>query len=315
MKWFDKTAILGAIDDDAAMTAIERAFQIHSRGDVQSIAVGHLRFDRPPGDFHVKGAHIDGSPLFAIKMASNFFDNPTIGLPSSNGMMLVFDAATGTPLGTLLDEGELTDLRTAIAGAIAARLIAPSRPSVLGVIGAGTQAGLQARWIARTLGIDNVRIWARDPARAISLAHKLGTAGHLARTDTSIADLCRDADIIVTTTASREALIGPEHLRPGLRIVAIGADASGKREVASEIIEAADVLLTDSTRQCLAYGECHGLTNTGKIEEMGAVLARTRSLDLPRDSIAVADLTGIGVQDAAIAELAWKGLHRSNEDA
>ncbi len=203
MKWFDKAAILAAIDDQQALAAIEQAFRNHSRGNVQSIAVGHLRFDRPPGDFHVKGAHIDGRPLFTIKMASNFFDNPAIGLPSSNGMMLVFDANTGNPLGALLDEGALTDLRTAAAGAIAARLIAPTAPQVLGVVGAGTQARLQARWIAQVLGINDIRIWARNSDRGAELARELAADGFDASFVDDLAKLCQHSDIIATTTPSR----------------------------------------------------------------------------------------------------------------
>jgi len=311
VKWFSKEAILAAIDADQAIDTIAQAFRDHSAGKVQSIAVGHLRFDRPPGDVHVKGAHIDGRELFAIKMASSFYENPERGLPSSNGMMLVFDAQTGAPLGVLSDDGALTDLRTAIAGAIAARLIAPANPRTLGVVGAGTQAALQARWIARTTGVQTIRIWARATERAAGLAEDLRAEGLDAQAAPDLAALCRDSDLVVTTTPAREPLIGLETARPGLRVVAVGADASGKRELAPELIDAAQLVLVDSRSQCAAYGDSAGVVEPARMTEIGEALAASRAPDLPAEAMAIADLTGIGAQDAAIAELAWRSLNAS----
>lgn len=311
MRWFDRDAILSAIDPDQAIETIAQAFRDHSAGKVQAIAVGHLRFDRPSGDVHVKGAHVDGRALFAIKVASSFYDNPALGLPSSNGLMLVFDAQTGQPLGVLSDDGALTDLRTAVAGAIAARLIAPADVQTLGVVGAGTQAALQARWIARTTGARRIRIWARAPARAEALARRLQAEGQPAEAASDLAALCHEADLLVTTTPARAPVLGPEAARPGLRIVAVGADAAGKRELSPRLVAAADLLLVDSRDQCAAYGDSAGVTPRGKVIEIGEARAAGPSLDLPPGAIAIADLTGIGAQDAAIAELAWRSLTAS----
>lgn len=310
MRWFPKDAILSAIDGDQALATLAQAFRDHSAGKVQSIAVGHLRFDRPPGDVHVKGAHIGGREVFAIKVASSFYENPQRGLPSSNGMMLVFDAQVGEPLGVLSDEGALTDLRTAIAGAVAARLIAPADPQVLGVIGAGTQAGLQARWIARGLGLSRIRIWARSMARARDLAAELTAEGLAAEAADSLPALCAQADVIVTTTPARAPLLGAETLRPGLRIVAVGADAAGKRELAPDLMAAADLVLVDSRSQCAAYGDSAGAIAPERMIEIGEALVQGDRLPLPPEAVAIADLTGIGAQDAAIAELAWRSLTR-----
>lgn len=311
MKWFGKDAILSAIDPDQAIAAISRAFQDHSSGKVQAIATGHLRFDQPPGDVHVKGAHVDGRPLFAVKVASSFYDNPRRNLPSSTGLMVVFDGHTGVPLGVLSDEGALTDLRTAIAGAIAAKLIAPSHPRRLGVVGAGTQAALQARWIARALGVEAVAIWARDAQKAAALAQTLSTEGVAATAVDDLAVLCRDADLIVTTTPARSPLLGLEVLRPGLRIIAVGADSAGKRELAPELVGAVDLLLVDSRAQCAACGDSAHVTPAPRMVEIGEVLGAGDPPKLPPEATAIADLTGLGAQDAAIAELAWRELTRS----
>lgn len=307
MRWFGKDAIAAAIDERAARDAVEMAFRQHSSRALQSIAVGHLHFDRPPGDFHVKGAHLTGRSTFTIKMASSFYDNPAIGLPSSNGLMLVFDTNTGQPLGALLDEGLLTDVRTAIAGGIAARLIAPANTRTLGIVGTGTQAALQARWVSRLLGSDAILIWGRNPERADDLARNLRETGLSASIARTVEDLCARSDVVVTTTPSTTPVIGVSCLRAGLRVVAVGADAAGKREIAPEILAAAAIVLADSRAQCLAYGDCAGAGVDDRIIEIGEALHQPFT-PLADTAVAVADLTGIGAQDAAIAEVVWHSL-------
>ena len=313
MQVHDKDRILKAIDASLAIKAIESSFCDYSAGNVQSGAVAHLRFQTPPGDFHVKSAYIGRSPYFVVKMAGNFYQNPERGLASSNGVMMAFDADTGQTVCLLADEGALTDLRTALAGSIAGRLIAPARTRTLGIVGAGTQAKLHAIWVSQHLGFENVQIWARHSERAQQLAECLEGCPFGVTVQTNLSILSRECDLIVTTTPSREPLITRDMIRPGLRIVAIGADSAGKMEVAKEVLGAADVILADSKEQCLAYGECAALASpvqsgTPQIVEIGEVLLGKRKIQLPEPAIAIADLTGLGAQDAAIAELAIRGL-------
>lgn len=313
MKFFTRATIQQAVDSLAVVDVIERAFRSYSNRDVQSGAVAHLNFADPPGDFHIKSAHISGAPVFVVKMAGSFYENPARALPSSNGLMMVFDAETGQPRCALLDEGYLTDLRTAIAGAIAARLIAPVNPSRLGVVGAGTQARAQAEWICRVLDIPEVQIWARNPDRSKALAAALERGELSATSQPSLEGLCRDCDLVVTATPSRTPLITKAMLRPGLRIVAVGADSFGKQEIAAEIVAAADLVLADSIDQCSDYGDCASAVASGaldrtRIQEIGSALLPDARPVLERNAIALADLTGIGALDAAIAAYAYTHL-------
>lgn len=313
MEVHDKDRILRAVDASLAIQAIESSFRDYSAGNVQSGAIAHLRFQTPPGDFHVKSAYIGRSPYFVVKMAGNFYENPERGLASSNGMMMAFDADTGQTVCLLADEGALTDLRTALAGAIAGRLIVPARTHTLGIVGAGTQAKLHAIWVSRHLGFENVQIWARDAERAEQLAQSLRACPFAVTVQTDLSRLSRECDLIVTTTPSREPLITPDMIRPGLRIVAIGADSAGKSEIAKKVLAEADIILADSAKQCLAYGECAVFdpliqTDRPPIIEIGEVLLGKRVIELPEHAIAIADLTGLGAQDAAIAELAMRTL-------
>lgn len=118
-----------------------------------------IRLDNPPGDVHLKYGYIQGDAYYVIKIASGFYENQKLGLPSSNGLMLLFCQKTGELLSILLDEGYLTDLRTATAGAIAAKYLAPRKVNCIGIVGTGTQARLQLRNLKRITDCRNVIVW------------------------------------------------------------------------------------------------------------------------------------------------------------
>ncbi|OWJ66666.1 ornithine cyclodeaminase family protein [Inquilinus limosus] len=299
--------ILAALDEEAALAAVASGFRRFSAGQVQVAAVGHLAFADAPGDCHIKSAHLVGDDVFVVKLATSFYRNPERGLSSSNGFMAVISAATGEILALLHDQGQLTDRRTAMAGAIAARAIARPDSATLGVVGAGIQARLQARLIARILGLSSILIWARTSDRAAALAADLGGEA------VGLPQLCARADLIVTTTPSTAPLLTAEMVRPGHRIVAVGADSPGKQELETAILGRARVVV-DSRAQCLDHGEAGwavraGLVDPASLIELGALLESPIAFDA--DEIVVADLTGVAVQDAEIAKVVWRGLQRA----
>lgn len=306
--------IRNALDEREAIAAIEEGFRLYSAGRVQLSAVGHLGFgEGEGGDCHVKAAHLDGDALFVVKVATGFYGNAVRGLPSSNGFMALLSAETGAPVALLLDEGHLTDLRTAMAGAIAARLIARPGSATLGIVGTGVQAELQARLIARHCGLDSVRIWGRRAEAVEALASRLGDSGLDAGAAASVEGLCAEADLLVTTTPSRTPIVTAAMLRPGARIVAVGADAPGKGELDPAIIETADLVIADSHEQCLAHGEISAAHRAGrldraKLRELGGLIGEP--LSVADDAIVIVDLTGLGVQDAQIAKAVYARLWR-----
>lgn len=296
--------ILGALDEDATLAAVESSFRRYSAGKTQVTEVGHLGFTAPPGDCHVKSAHIAGDDVFVVKVATSFYRNDAVGLPSSNGFMTVISANTGEVLGLLHDRGQLTDQRTAMAGAIAARAIVRPGSTTLGIVGAGTQARLQARLIARRLGLSAVLVWARNDRAAAALATEVGGSA------VGLRELCDRADLIVTTTPSTAPLLMNDMIRPGTRIVAVGADSPGKQELDPAILARARVIV-DSLVQCVAHGEAGwavraGLIHPASLIELGTLLSSPIGFD--QDEIVVADLTGVAVQDVAIAKSVWLRL-------
>jgi ornithine cyclodeaminase len=275
-----------------------------TRGEAQIGASAHLMFDSPPGDCHVRSGNLHGDDVFVVKVASSFYDNPKQGLSSSQGFVAVVNALTGAPLAILQDRGHLTNLRTAMAGLLAARAIGYDGKGTIGIVGTGIQARMQAELIRRHLGADRLLVWGRDAGKAQALAGVLGGAA------SELEPLVRKADLIVTTTPSTVPLIDDAWVRPGTRIVAVGADGGDKRELDAAILRRATVVV-DSAAQCLASGETGWAVNAGLLSpatliELGGLLAAPRAFG--QEEVVVADLTGLGVQDAAIGGAVWRSL-------
>ena len=311
MKIVPLDQIRSALDVDAAIEAIADGFRAHSSGAVQLSAVGHLAFPEVHGDCHIKAATIAGSSVFAVKVATGFYNNAARGLPTSNGFVAVLDTQTGVPLALLMDEGWLTDMRTAMAGAVAARRIAPARSGPIGVVGTGIQAGMQARMIARATGRRDILIWGRAPEKAVTLAEALDRDGFSAAVTGDLHQLCAASAVIVTTTPSRQPLITTQMLPRGSRVIAVGADAPGKVELEAAILGAADMVVVDSVEQCMSHGETSwaveaGLLDASRLVQLGNLISDKRIIG-PDDTVIV-DLTGLGVQDLQIARCVWEKL-------
>jgi ornithine cyclodeaminase len=264
------------------------------------------------GEFHVKTAHIDGVPHVAVKIASGFFDNPAKGLPSGSGLMAVFSADTGLPEAVLLDNGFLTDIRTGAAGAVAADYLAPRTLGTVGVLGAGLQARYQVRCLREVRAFSRVLAWSRDPARLAEYCHELQADGIDAVASTEPEAVCRGADVLITATPSRTPLVRAHWLRPGQHVTALGSDSPGKQELETACLARADLLVVDRLSQCASFGELRHALEAGLVHadrvyaELGEIVAGVKPGRTRHDQITIADLTGVGFQDTAIASRALR---------
>ena len=209
----------------------------------------------PPGEVHIKYGYLTGGDTYVIKIASGFWNNPAIGLSSSDGLLLVFRKATGELMAVLNDRGRLTDLRTAAAGAVSAKHLAPAGIDAIGVLGTGIQAELQVQLLQSVRPCRNVVVWGRNPERASAYAKRMRSQDFnvdIARSSAEVAERCR---LIVTATASVAPLLHWRDIRPGTHITAIGADSADKQELDEAIIRNADIAVTDSRSQARSRGE------------------------------------------------------------
>ncbi|MDQ4142632.1 MAG: ornithine cyclodeaminase family protein, partial [Actinomycetota bacterium] len=298
---------IAAISPRRLIEIIEQGFVSHSSGRTVVPPIAEMSFDTPPGDVHVKYGYLLDDPCYVIKIASGFYDNPERGLLVSQGMMLVFDRTTGVPLAILLDNGYLTRIRTAVAGAIAAKWLAPTKPRCIGIVGTGVQARLQLKWLGPVVDQREVLVLSRSPQGASAYVRDMGEVGF----DVSIAkdarDLGQNCDLVITTTPSKEPLLHVDDVRLGTHITAMGSDTMHKQELDPAILGRAEVVVADSREQARVRGEiAHALRrktiDEGRVLELGDVIAgKSRGRTSNRD-ITVADLTGVAVQDIQIAK-------------
>jgi ornithine cyclodeaminase len=278
-------------------------------------AVINLPVPGTHGEFHVKTAWVEGADLVAVKVASGFYDNPARGLPTGSGLMALFDASTGLPLGLLFDNGFLTDIRTGAAGAVAAECLARPDVETVGIIGSGIQARHQLACLREVRNIKRLVAWSAD---AVGLeaycAEMKATYGLDAVCAAGAEDVCRRADIIVTATPSRAPIVRAEWLRPGQHVTAVGADTPGKQELDAACLARADLVVVDSFSQCSRYGELSHALAAGLLAEsdvcteLGGIVAGLKPGRTDPRQVTVCDLTGVGFQDTAIAALAWNRM-------
>lgn len=315
MRIISRQQIESLISPSAAIAAVRQGFIDHANGLVELPHPMQILFQKDDGHFfgdcHVKAAQQKGMPCFVIKVASGFYENPDKGLPANNGLMLAFSAETGVPIALLQDEGWLTQMRTAAAGALAAALKPVGPDACLGLIGSGTQAFLQASLITQTSDIRKIAVYTRNYEKGLMFCEQLTNTldGISAVAMKSAREVCHASDILVTTTPSTSPVITAEDIPDKLHIVAVGADSPGKNEIAPAITAMADILVTDSHEQCLHHGDLGVAVRQGAVTEhsdftLGGILAgKHPETDFSQARLSLVDLTGIGVQDLAIASL------------
>ncbi len=294
-----------------AVACVENAFRALATLPVAMPPILRLDIPEHRGEVDVKTAYIPGVDGFAIKISPGFFDNPKLGLPSLNGMMVLLSAKTGLVEALLLDNGYLTDVRTAAAGAVAARHLSRPDAQVAAVFGAGVQARLQLEALTLVRPIRAARIWSRDPDKARTAAAALaGELGIDVIAERDPRRACAGADIIVTTTPSETPILMADWLSPGQHVTAMGSDSEHKNELEPRIVAEAGRYVADSLAQTRRLGELNHAIRAGLVgpgagfSELGAVIAGLQPGRAAARDVTVADLTGTGVQDTAIATLA-----------
>ena len=301
-------AVLGDLD---LLPMIEAAFDGYSAGRAVVPPVGELLLDE--GEVHIKYGYLRGDRYYVIKVASGFYGNPQLGLSSSNGLMLLFSQRTGELAAVLLDEGRLTDVRTAVAGAIAARHLAPKHVERIGIVGTGIQARLQLEYLRDVTDCRDVLVWGRGEAQLVRYAEDLSPLGFVIEGTLDARDILRRCNLVVTTTPSSEPLLFADELRVGTHITAVGSDTPQKQELDAAILARADRVVADSISQCMARGEIYRAMQAGQLDaeglvELGDVIAGRAEGRTSPDQITVADLTGVAVQDIAIASAVYDAL-------
>jgi len=319
----DASRIRALVGFEDLIEPVSRAFQDFSAGLAQSAMVTMFPAPDPTlGDVYVKTGCIRGHSHYLVKISPWFAVNRDLAQPQG-GFLALFDSATGHTVAILNDEHYLSDIRTAAAGALAARMFAPESVRVAGILGTGVQAYWQARALFLVRKFERLLIWGRNHEKTQRLKQQLAT--RLPSVEIIIAGTAREVveavEVLVTVTAAREPIVYGEWLRPGQHITAVGADDETKCELDACCLTRANRLIVDSRESAKDYGEVHRWLQHGALRiedihgELGEVLAGTVPGRRSTEEITIAKFVGIGVQDLAAAEVSIDKLKQSVLDS
>ena len=297
--------------DMDAVECVQSAFIALAEGTVVMPPILSMAIEESNGEVDVKTAYMPGLDSFAIKMSPGFFDNPKLGLPSTTGLMVLFSVRTGLLEAVLLDNGYLTDVRTAAAGAVAARHLSREDSERVCIVGAGQQAKLQLEALCLVRPVREAVMWGRDISKVSSVTEDLSARlGISVRPASDLQSAVSSADIVVTTTPSSSPLVMRQWLRSGQHITSMGSDQEHKNELDPECFGIADLYVPDRRSQTEKLGELHHAIIAGTVSadsefpELGDIASGKSAGRQSPEAITICDLTGTGVQDTAIATFA-----------
>ncbi|MBC8442282.1 MAG: cyclodeaminase [Deltaproteobacteria bacterium] len=305
--------------DQASIDAVANAFSWLSKGLVTMPPIMHIEIPEHKGDVDIKSAYVKGLDRFAVKIGAGFFHNFKLGLPSSPAMMVVLSAKTGMAEAILLDNAYLTDVRTAAAGAVAARHLAPEKVFCAGVIGAGAQGRYQMMALKQVRDFKQLMVYDLDQSlldQYVKDMTQLLDVEVIAAQN--VKEVITQSQTVVTCTPSKKPFLDPAFLHPGLHITAIGADLPEKQEIMSDVFAKADIIACDIRSQGFSVGELFNARSDGiqldenQVLELGDIISGSRKGRQSQEQITICDLSGTGVQDTAIADLALKQAESLN---
>jgi len=308
-----KQEIESVLTIEDAISAVQDGFKAYNSGKAVVPFPVALQIPDHGGDIHIKPGYIKGYDTYTVKIASGFCDNPELNLPATHGMLLLFDSKTGLPLCFEVDRCFLTDLRTAAAGAVAARALAKKSVERVAVVGTGTQARMQIEALGKVRKFDELRVWGRNPEHVMKYVADMKRTLKARVVPAKTAEEAVDgSDIVVTATMASTPIVKASWIREGTHITAMGSDSPEKQELETAVLGKADKIVVDSLRQCASLGEVHHALEDGTIDEkdvyaeLGEILLGKKKARESDSEIIVCDLTGLAVQDVVTSQLVYE---------
>lgn len=304
---------------EIAMEAVEDAYKAYQTGQVLQPDIVSMDMPEHNGETDIKSCCNKRNGTITVKMVSGFYDNGKVNdLPTMLGNLVIYDGTTGAPL-CIMDASLITGIRTGAAGGISAKYLARKNSSIVAVFGCGGQARMQVYALCKLLDIKEVHVYS-DHANGLAAYQKEveARAGVPVHICSSAEEAMERADIAVSATPSKKYLVDSGLVRPGLHIIAVGADMEGKNEWDPLVFGRAKVI-NDSIAQCVSRGETRNAIVAGVIREediygeIGEIILGSKPGRESQEEITLFDTTGMGVQDntaaAACYELAkQKGI-------
>jgi alanine dehydrogenase len=296
------------------MEAVESAFKEKGLGRVQMPAKIYLYYRKYGGDLRTMPSYLEGLDISAVKIVNVHPDNPSRNkIPTVMAIIILIDPSTGVPY-SIMGGTTVTDMRTGAAGGIATKYLARKGSKIVGFVGAGAQSRTQLMSLVEVCKrLEEVRVWSRSPAtRSKFVADMEKHYGHLFKIipEESVRKTTEGADILVTTTPSRKPLVMYDMISPGTHINCIGADAVGKEELDPHILKRAKIVV-DDWEQAAHSGEINVPLTAKTISkedvwaEIGEIVAGLKPGRQSDEEITIFTSTGLAVQDAVTAKIAY----------
>ena len=286
---------------------VETAYEFHAERKVQMPPKEYIFYKKFRGDLRIMPCFVRGLNESGVKNVNVHPDNPRkYGLPTVMAMIELVDPKTGFPV-SVMDGTWITDMRTGAAAGVATKYLARDNSEILGLVGAGVQAATGLEAIMEVMDIKEVRVSCRTCETRDLFAQKASEKyGIPVKSVDTIKEAVQGADVLLTTTPAREPVVKSKWVSPGTHINAMGADAPGKQELDSHILQKSKIII-DCWDQASHSGEINipvqeGLVRQsdihGKIGDVitGSIPGRTSD-----EEITVFDSTGLAVQDIVTA--------------
>lgn len=308
-----KTLLLSKDDVQTSLTmkgvieAVKEGYIAFEKGDVQQPDIVSMEMPAYNGETDIKSCYNEQNESISVKTASGFFDNAkNTTLPTMIALIQIFDGKTGAPL-CVMDGSLITGIRTGAAGAVSCELLSREDAHTICVIGGGGQARMQVYGACEVRKIDTIKAFSPYPAELPKYKEDVEreTGAEVIICDT-VEEAADGADIIITTTPSKQFIVPENVIKPGVHIVAVGADMPGKNEIDPKIFKNAKVV-NDNKMQCFSRGETRNAIMAGVIKEedvyaeIGELVSGKKTGRTSDDEITLFDTTGMAVQDNVTA--------------
>jgi len=307
-----RSDIKGLITMPEAIAALREAHAEFSRG-AAAMPVRTVMIDpKHDGWFGIMPAHLFGSNVLGLKSVTVYKQNPTRGIPATLGLTVLLDPETGVPL-SVLEAGYLTGVRTAAASGVATSLMAREDARELAILGPGVQGRHHLMAMMAVRPIERVRVYDKNRENAERFRQEMQPAvSAVIDVAASGEEAIRGADVIVTTSTSRTPIVEYAWLKPGAHINGVGAHAPDVRELASEVIARARVVVDSREAALQEAGDLRMPIAEGKVtaeqlsDELGEVVEGLKPGRTSPDQITVYKSVGIAIQDMAVAAMVYR---------
>jgi alanine dehydrogenase len=291
---------------EECISAVEKIFRLQGEGKVPASQI--LGIHASHGGLHVKAGLLPGSKSYVVAKANTNFpcNGRQFGLPTIQGIIIIFDAENGCPR-AILDSADVTIKRTAAASAVAAKYLARPDSSVGTICGCGRQGRAHLRALQAVLPLEEIYAFDLDERAMQNLATELADELDLQiKTVRDLRHAIQESDICVTCTPSRQFFVRKEDVSPGTFIAAVGADNEHKQEIDATLMASSKVVV-DSLEQCSAIGDLHHAISAGLMRpenvyaELSEVVAGQNTGRTSENEIIIFDSTGLAIEDAITA--------------